>query len=276
MHCRNRSLRAERGAAHAARRYVLAALLLTPGLVAPLGAQPSQADVQELQQYEAAMPLLATARAHIDAGDYARAEALLAGVVASVPEMSEAHLLLAKSRYAQGRFPAALTAMEKAEASFGKTAGLMEKVRGARKAELQKEKSEQLATVASLEAKQPAPGGVTDAATLARIGSAKQAIQLIEQEISEIDAANVPEMPAEYPFFHGNVLLRLGRPTEAIEKYHAALAIDPAYRPAANNLASVLFDAKRYEEARAVIEQLEAHGQSVNPELKKRVLAALP
>lgn len=245
------------------------------GRAIQVSSQPIDADIQKLKQYEAAMPLLATARSHIEAEDYARAEELLAGLVGAVPEMSEAHLLLAKSRYAQGRFAAALTAMEKAEKSFDATAALMQKVRAARKADLAKEKSAQLAVLAALEAKQPPRGGVTDSGTLSKIGAAKQAIQLIDQEVVEIDAADVLTLPAGYPFFHGNVLLRLGRTSEAIEQYLAALAIDPAYRPAGNNLASVYYDAKRYEEARATIERLEAHGGNVNPELKKRVLAAL-
>lgn len=245
-------------------------LVLSVALAAPLAAQElSDADTQRLAQYAAAMPLLETARMHIDTGDFARAEALLSGLVATTPEMSDAQLLLAKSRYAQGRFAAALTSIEKAKASFDATATLMARVRAARKAQLATEREKHLTTIRSLES----AGGA--APKPEAIDTAREAVRLLDAEEKALDDADFLTMPAEYPFFRGNVLLRMGRNGEAVEEYRAALAIDPTYRPAANNLASVYFEAKRYEQAREVIEQIEARGATVNPELKRRVLEAI-
>ncbi len=249
-------------------RSLAAALVITAALLAGKGtlAQPAEktgdTEAGQLQIYGAAMPMLATAREHLEISDYARAEKILTGLVTGLPEWSEAHLLLAKSRYAQGRFAAALTAVEKAERTFDATAAVMVKVRDARKAQLTSQKDAQLAILGAN-------------ASAAAADAAKQTIIMVDREIASLDAANTTAMPAEYPFFHGNILLRLGRTAEAIDQYCAALAIDPAYRPAANNLASVYYEAKRYQDAREVIEKVEAHGQSVNPELKRRVLAAL-
>ena len=258
---RNRA-RERRSRSLAAALVVTAALLLAGKGTLAQPVNSGDTEAEQLQIYGAAMPMLATAREHIEVSDYARAEKILAGLVTGLPEWSEAHLLLAKSRYAQGRFAAALTAIEKAERTFDATAAVMVKVRDARKAQLTSQKDAQLTIVGAN-------------ASAAAADAAKQTITMVDRELAALDAANTTAMPAEYPFFHGNILLRLGRPAEAVDQYRASLAIDPAYGPAANNLASVYYEAKRYQDARDVIETLEAHGQSVNPELKRRVLEAL-
>ena len=49
----------------------------------------------------------------------------------------------------------------------------------------------------------------------------------------------------------------------------------PGYTEAANNLAIILFSAKRYAKAKEVLDRAEAAGASPNAELKKAVEAAL-
>jgi tetratricopeptide (TPR) repeat protein len=81
----------------------------------------------------------------------------------------------------------------------------------------------------------------------------------------------VKPVPAEYDFFQGNCLFKLGRTAEAETRYRAALRTEPAHAGAANNLANLLFAAGRPTEARTVISDAEAKGAAINPGLKKAV-----
>jgi predicted Zn-dependent protease len=81
----------------------------------------------------------------------------------------------------------------------------------------------------------------------------------------------VKPVPAEYDFFQGNCLFKLGRTAEAEARYRAALRTEPAHAGAANNLANLLYAAGRPAEARTVISDAEAKGAAVNPGLKKAV-----
>ena len=57
----------------------------------------------------------------------------------------------------------------------------------------------------------------------------------------------------------GNSLAALGRLAEAEAEYRAALAVDPGYTDASNNLSVMLKDQERLEEAAALLEQALAH-----------------
>jgi tetratricopeptide (TPR) repeat protein len=240
--------------------------------VAALAQEPAAPDTALLEKYRGVMPVLATAREHLDAGDYERAEKQLADLTRFMPDLSEAHLLLAKARYAQERYAAALSAIEKAKATFEGTAADMVKVRAARVAELREEQTARAAAIAAAEAKLHQGNAK---GTQAEIDSARQTVAVIDREIADLAVVPSLSIPAEYYFFHGNVLVRLRRHAEAVREYETALAILPAYSAAANNLASVFYDAGRYEDARRVIETHEANGAQVVPALKKAVDEAL-
>jgi Flp pilus assembly protein TadD len=78
-------------------------------------------------------------------------------------------------------------------------------------------------------------------------------------------------VPAEYDFFQGNCLFKLGRAAEAEGRYKAALRADPKHTGAANNLANLLYAGGRPQEARAAIQEAEANSVEINPGLKKAV-----
>ena len=82
-------------------------------------------------------------------------------------------------------------------------------------------------------------------------------------------------MPADYHFFHGNILLRLNRLDGAAARYREALKIEPDHADACNNLASLYLSARHPKVAMDILEQAEANGASVHAELKKVVAAAL-
>ncbi|HSN68674.1 MAG TPA: tetratricopeptide repeat protein, partial [Thermoanaerobaculia bacterium] len=100
-------------------------------------------------------------------------------------------------------------------------------------------------------------------------------IALIERELSELGPLDPAVIPAPMYFIHGNILLRLGKPKLAVDQYQEALRIDPKYGDAANNLASLYYDAKLYQRAREVIDRIESNGGAVTPALKAAVMEKL-
>lgn len=87
-------------------------------------------------------------------------------------------------------------------------------------------------------------------------------------------AQSVAGIPADYHFFHGNILLRLNRLDEAVARCRQALDANPAHADASNNLASIYLSARQPKAALEVLERAGAAGATVNPELRQAVLAA--
>ena len=73
---------------------------------------------------------------------------------------------------------------------------------------------------------------------------------------------------------HGNILLRMGRLDDAEGQYRKAIAARPDYGEAANNLASLYYQAGKMDNALQVLEEAEQRGLPINAELKKAVLEA--
>jgi Tfp pilus assembly protein PilF len=242
-------------------------------LAAPLAAA-AQTEPPLQQRFEIATADLELARGHLAGEDFERAEALLADLVKHTPELSEAHFLLAKARYGAGRFPAALSSIEKAQTTLAVAGPVMARVRDARKAKLAAERNKQLALIEAIEVPARSSGVALPDEAVKRIADARDAIYLLDRQIAALDEAETMTR-AEYAFIHGNVLLRNGRRHEAAGKYVDALAIVPSYSAAANNLASLFYDAQLHDRALAVIEQVEANGGSVNPALRSAVLKEL-
>jgi tetratricopeptide (TPR) repeat protein len=207
--------------------------------------------------------------------DYARTRKELEKCVEIMPEYSQAHFFMAKNSYALGSYVAALDSMEKAEASWD----IMATVAALHREQIDAERRR---TRDSLQSQIDELG-----AQLSRNISDQQRMLIenqiteLRQRIDEIDRRLMEwmerrdQMPADYCLIHGNILLRLERYNEAAAQYLQALKIDPGHSAATNNLASLLFQAGNPAKALELIEQGEANGATVNPELRKAILAAL-
>lgn len=207
--------------------------------------------------------------------DYARTREKLEKCVEMMPEYTQAHFLMAKTWYAQRRYDPALDSMEKAVASWKTMATVAAQHREQIDAERRRTRDSLQSSIDDLRTQ------------LSRNPSEQQSMQIenriseLRQRIDEIDRRLMEwmerrdEMPADYCLIHGNILLRLQRFNEAAAQYLQALKIDPAHSAATNNLASLLFQAGNHAKALELIEQGEAKGATVNPELKKSILEAL-
>jgi tetratricopeptide (TPR) repeat protein len=206
--------------------------------------------------------------------DYERTREKLEKCLEMMPEYTQAHFLMAKTWYAQGRYDLALDSMEQAEASWD----TMSTVAALHREEIDAERRR---TRASLQSQ------IEELRTQVSRSGEQQRVQIqnqiteLQQRVDEIDRRLMEwmerrdRMPADYCLIHGNILLRLQRYSEAADQYLQALEIDPSHSAATNNLASLLFQAGNYAKALELVEQGESNGATVNPELKKAILEAL-
>lgn len=232
----------------------------------------STADAQTIKRMKDVNPHLVKARDQVAKHDFAAAKKTLEDILGKVPELSEAHFLMAKVLYAEKNWAGSLASMEKAEQTLGSLSAMMMKMNEDRRKGLIERRRAQEAVIADLKGRpQPLP-----LALQAQLDRAEQLRGEIDRSLNDLNEPQKSTVPAEYPFFHGNIFLRMQKFDEAVAKYDEALRIDPGYADAANNLASLYFSAKQYQKAFDVLTRVEAKGATVNPELKKAISDALP
>jgi len=228
-----------------------------------------------IEKYRHATALYNAALGYFAEDDYARTREKLEKCLEMMPEYTQAHFLMAKTWYAQRRYNSALDSMEKAVASWETMSTVAALHREQIDAERRRTRDSLRSQIDELNSQ------------LSRNPSEQQRIQIenqiteLRQRIDQIDRRLMEwmdrrdQMPADYCLIHGNILLRLQRYDEAAAQYLQALEIDPAHSAATNNLASLLYQAGNHAKALELIEQGEAKGATVNPELKKAILEAL-
>lgn len=252
---------------------VIVAAFATAGLAQSISNQGySTADAQTIKRMKDVQPLLVKARDQVAKHDFDAARKTLDDILGKVSELSEAHFLMAKVNYAEKKWAESLASMEKAEQTLGSLGAMMMKMNEDRRKALVERRRAQEMVIADLKSK-PQPLSLTDQNRLDR---AEQLRGDIDRELNDLNEPQTSKVPPEYPFFHGNILLRLQKLNEAAAKYDEALRLDPGYADAANNLASLYYSAKQYQKALDVLTRVEAKGATVNPELKKAITDALP
>ncbi len=250
------------------------ALAVGPPLMAqtsPAQSEYQNVDAQLVRRYRDAEVSYGKARALFDKKDFQGARKELGVCLGFIPAHANAHLLMAKLLYTEKDYAQALTEVERAKAGHEATATILARMDEDRMSELRRRAKETADSIATLRQRQ----GSQVSAELQQQIIAEEARK---QEIDRILNAQRPDpkgIPAEYFFFHGNVLLRLKRPAEAVTQYEEALKINPAYGEAANNLAALHYSARQYEKAREAATKAEGNGVVVNPELKKAIESAL-
>lgn len=250
------------------------ALVVTP----PLRAQAEETHAGNVESPQAARAALASFDKAVKAfngKDYEKARKELGICLSHQPNNSDAHLLLAKTLYAVKDYAAALTEVELAKSTFDAGQAQAQVREESRRTELQRRRRAQDEQIREINMSLSRPVSDEERRLLmASLSQAEQARDELDRQIFQ--PPTIPGgVPAEYHFFHGNVLLRLQRVDDAVAQYREALKIKPNYPDAANNLAALYFAAKVPKLALEVIEQAEAQGVKVNPELKKAVLEAV-
>jgi len=251
----------------------LVGLLSAPWSFAQITPRRSESDT--VQAYKLARASYDKALKHFEKRDLDKTMKELETCVSRMADFSDAYLLMAKVRYLEKRFPEALAHMEKAESCIDASNAVYFQAQTDRWRELQQHRDRQDVVIEGLrEQLSRATSQDQRIALQGRIDQAMHDRDELQRQLIE-PPNEVAGMPADYPFFHGNILLRLNRLDDAAAKYREALKIKPDHADASNNLASLYFTAGHPKVALQILEQAEANGVVVNAELKAAVLKAL-
>jgi len=224
-------------------------------------------------QYRKWAPTVAKARHDIVRKDWDRAKARLAPVLAALPSHHEALYLMAGALNAAGDYSAALSCLERAEASLQEQRSLCAAWREKDRVRLEQEEK----TVRELMSGEATRGKV-------HASCARGDTTIIPgkpepgSESPALLASPTPEdfrVPAPYSFLHGNCLFQLHRFAEAEGQYRLAIATDPGYAPAYHNLINLLLVGKRPAEAAAEMKMADDAHVRIDPRLRQAVSAAV-
>jgi len=229
-----------------------------------------QLDAQRLASYRDAAKIFEKARVSFGKHRFKDASEQLRTCLARFPELSDAHLLLAKILYMQKDFSGALVEVELAEKSHEAVGDLMSRMQQDRLSEMRRRRGDSEDLIRSLNASLAQASSDEERKILDKIARAERGLAELDRALED-PFPNQGGIPAPYHFLHGNVLLRLQRFEDAVRQYEQALRADPAYGDAANNLASIYQATRQFERAAAVLAEVEARGAAVNPELKKAI-----
>jgi Tfp pilus assembly protein PilF len=222
------------------------------------------------RQYKALDPMIGKAYKALKAQRFDEARGILKPCLEQIPDHFEAHYFLALDF--EGRnYASALQHLDTSE----RTLRLLEKDYSAQVAEMKAR-----AEAAEREAQDNLNNALSHTSDPTG-GAAKQIAGLkMDLKVSTANGSPVQglqnpyEVPADYLFLRGNVLLRLGQRDEARQSYRRAVIADKTHANAWNNLVALGFGAKDFAGAAADLAKAEAAGVVIRPELKKAVLAA--
>ena len=208
-------------------------------------------------------------------GNYKKSEKELKKCIETMPEHVKAHFYLSQVLYKKEEFQKALEHIEKAKENFELMAGLFAYAYQQYILQLREQEDILDSQISELREKL---SGTTDDDTIrrleAQVGSLEQKKGIIISRLTE----PVPpsgSIPADYFYFHGNILFRLNTHQEAFREYLEAIKINPQHGNAYNNLANLYHMGKEYQKALDCLNQAEANGAEINPKLKKAILKAL-
>lgn len=210
--------------------------------------------------------------------NYKKAEDELSKCLEVMPEYAEADFYLSQIYYKQGNLEKASTHIEKAKKNYvflikmnlNREHQYLIQLRDQRENLNQawSHLQSQLAKASAQEEQGKIQG---------QIWKVESDINIIDIEIRKYisEQKEIDELPANYFYHHGNILIRQNKFKEAYEQYQEAIRIDPKHGNAYNNLANLYFLSKQYEKAWDCLEKAEAYGATVNPKFKEAVQKAL-
>ena len=231
-------------------------------------------DAQQVEKYKGVTIAYDKALAALDKKDKDGALDALSICFSNVPDFPDGHFLMAKILYGEKEFTRALGEIEKAEAGHEKVADLRELMAKNRRSVLQDRVKQKEEAIRGQEELLPRALPEERLRVLGKISQLQGERDTLLREIQTPSGGPVP-VPARYTFLHGNILLRLDRPSEAVAQYEAALAVEPDHGHAANNLASLYYTAGQHAKALEVVSAARKAGGEVNPELAKAIETAL-
>ncbi len=185
-----------------------------------------------------------------------------------LPSHPDSHFLLAQVHYRRNQQDPALQAIENAEKHYK----LLADVSARSRLENATHKQNMLISLRGqekdLEEAATVYCGGNRATIEMSLVALRSSIRDIEQQLNSPSVENA-DIPADYAYFHGNILFKQGRLAEALAQYEAAIRIDPTHSNAFNNMALVLHSLDRDQEALACLVRAQLSGAKVNRDFKR-------
>jgi hydroxyacylglutathione hydrolase len=243
------------------------AVFLAPGL-RPQGLPDDDVDGTP-RRLEAANAPYVKGLAAFKAGRFEKAEAEFRACLAKFEDHAYAHYYLANIHYMRNDLPAALAAMDLALSRLDAMAAL-----SARFAERQTKHRDALRMTLAAVAETRLT--CRDSRSIEWEQDALEDTAFTSEKAASRRSEMFTRLKAHYTYFRGNVLFRLQRVPEAFRCYEEAVRLDSRHADAVNNLVAILFVAREYAKALAVLDQAEAAGleESLDLQLKERLFKA--
>lgn len=207
--------------------------------------------------------------------NYKKSEKELKKCIETMPEHVEAHFYLSQVIYKKEDFQKALEHIEKAKTNYKLMADLFDYAHQERIFQLREQVDIINSNISILQDKRSKTTNPDTIRTLdAEITSLESKIGIVRSKLTDFVPPS-ESIPADYFYFHGNILFRLNKHQEAFREYLEAIKINPQHGNAYNNLANLYHMGKEYQKALDCLNQAEANGAEINPKLKKAILKAL-
>ena len=235
----------------------------------------TQKEKQLFQNFLAVTKLFEKGQSYFLEGKLKKSETALKECLKKMPEHADAYFYLAQISYKNGDYEKALEEILKAKKNYIILTKMKINFEQLRILQLQDKKNyleERLTKLREYLAQ------ATSADQRSKIQSA---IANAENEKTTIDnrlnkpLPSVEQLPADYYYFHGNILFRLQRFQEAYSQYLETIKINPKHGEAYNNIANLFYMSKQYQKALDYLNMAEENGAKINPEFQKAVLKAL-
>jgi glyoxylase-like metal-dependent hydrolase (beta-lactamase superfamily II) len=187
-----------------------------------------------------------------------------------MPEHAYAHYYLANIHYLRQNHAAALAAIERAEAHIDT---MMRLDAVAREQRIKDMDDAEILLARAYEATR---------SCMERMRIDTVAMQVEQEEMKARESAGRErlfreELRSEYACMHGNILFKLQRFDDALERYAAAVQANARNSQAANNIIAIFYLARRFAEADRCLQEAETAGigDQINLQLKALVYQAL-
>jgi tetratricopeptide (TPR) repeat protein len=240
---------------------VLLGFSLIIGIEQIIGQEAFKMDENTFQKFKLAKRMFEKGQDLFLKEKYGKAEEALLECLENFPNYSQADYFLSQIYYQKGDFEKALDHINKAKANYKFMADLLVASQQKYLDELRKQKQELQDILPTITNKE-------------EIEKTKNKIEIINSRMNE-PLPQLGEMSADYYYFNGNIFMKMKKYNEAHANYLEALKLNPRHGNASNNLASLYYMIKKYQQALDFLNQAEANGVKINPEFKKAILKAM-
>lgn len=216
--------------------------------------------------------------AHVAAERWSEAEQSFLGALALDPGLPLAHYGLGQARLALKRNADAVVAFEASREALSCAAHLSEETRRADEARLDAAIRTLRDTLREMDRERLARGFVegeeANRDEKPRLSDAMRQREALESQVAALERVKKQRgggAPPELCFALGSAYFHTGALGDAEREFRAALAGDPEYGDAHNNLAVVLMLTARLDEAERSVKAAESHGVAVSLRLKEEI-----